>query len=345
MRLQMLLSLVPTLLSLFTGSCIVSSKSMPHHLLARRRRMALPRVIRHSLVADDEQLTLVTHQNDTAIRSWYHSATDKQSSNIKSTLAKNTEDAIKFDVPWHIAFICDGNSRWAETKSLPKSIGHATGAERVVNLISLLRQQKSQTKVSGINATLVEPQRIQYCTLFAFSTENWSRPTSEITALFKLVEKMAIQYQKHDAIKNSQVQIEVLGDLNDSRIPVGMRKELEKLQYNSRAACNKKRAGGMKYDDKLMVCLAINYGGRADIIQAAMKLAQSIAMGDLPPDGIINESKIFKRLSTANLPDPDLIIHKRGEKRLSNFLLWDAAYAELYFSDGKIPNECGCGHY
>jgi undecaprenyl diphosphate synthase len=258
----------------------------------------------------------------------------EQSDSLRTTDAKNAHDASDFDIPGHIAFICDGNSRWAETNSLPKSIGHATGADRVINIISSLRQ----TIPSDVNKTAsLGYQRVQYCTLFAFSTENWSRPKSEIDTIFKLIEQVAIQYQQHDAIKNGLIQIEILGDLDDNRIPKGTRNALNKLQRYSRSACDNRKANKGYNQDVLTVCLAINYGGRSDILQAATKLAQSLATGEVLPD-CIDEKEISKRLSTCNIPDPDLIIRTGGERRLSNFLLWNAAYAELYFSDLLWPD-------
>ena len=254
------------------------------------------------------------------------------------TTNHHTKEPSNVDVPRHIAFICDGNSRWAELKSLPKSIGHAAGADNVINIISSLRQLRPEYITAHSNETSIHYQQVQYCTLFAFSTENWSRPPSEIKKIFKLIEKVAMQYQQHDVIKNGQIQIQVLGDLEDCRIPEETRNALNELQLYSREACEKTRTNQSRdQSDILTVCLAINYGGRADILQAATKLAQSIAWGELPLNTTIDGSEISKRLCTANIPDPDLIIRTGGEKRLSNFLLWNAAYAELYFSDVLWP--------
>lgn len=287
--------------------------------------------------------------NDSTVKNSHSGATSTsssrlswltQSEHIDTSIAKEADNISKLDVPRHIAFICDGNSRWAELNSLPKSIGHARGADRVINLISSLRPRQSQTNQSNTTTTL---QRVQYCTLFAFSTENWSRPKSEIEAIFKLIERVAVQYQQHDAIQNGQMQIRVLGDLEDDRIPEGTRSALNKLQLDSRETCDKRKEldtnNVMETNhDILTVCLAINYGGRADILQAAAKLAKAVTAGEIEPESIHDEAEISKRLSTADLPDPDLIIRTGGEKRLSNFLLWDAAYAEIYFSDLLWPD-------
>lgn len=241
-------------------------------------------------------------------------------------------------LPRHIAFICDGNSRWARQNMLPKSMGHAAGADRVMNTITSLKQRQTLSQLTTTDGEDTRKQHtIEYCTLFAFSTENWSRPSSEITTLFKLMERIAIQYRQHDAIREGKIQIDLLGDLNDERIPEGARRELQRLQIESHNICNRRREENA-HADILTICLAINYGGRADILQAARSLAQSIASGELSLDAIHNESEISKRLSTVHLPDPDLVIRTGGEKRLSNFLLWNAAYAELYFTDILWPD-------
>ncbi|KAL3773970.1 hypothetical protein ACHAWO_010768 [Cyclotella atomus] len=274
-----------------------------------------------------------SHHNLTQSSSTHTSARDK----LDTLVSKKNTDDTSIDVPRHIAFICDGNSRWAELNSLPTSIGHARGADRVIKLISSLRPRQSETNQSDSSIYF---RRVQYCTLFAFSTENWSRPKSEIDTIFKLIERVAIQYQQHDAIKNGQIQIQILGDLDDNRIPSGMRNALNKLQFDSREACSHRQSNNDADENNiLIVCLAINYGGRADLLQATAKLAQAIAAGEVvPPGTTIDEAEITKRLYTANLPDPDLIIRTGGENRLSNFLLWNAAYAELCFSDVLWPD-------
>lgn len=270
----------------------------------------------------------------------HHNLTQSSSTHLLSSgqdkldafTSKTIDDLTTLDVPRHIAFICDGNSRWAELNSLPTSIGHARGADRVIKLISSLRPRQSETNLSDNSVCF---RRVQYCTLFAFSTENWSRPKSEIESIFKLIERVAIQYQQHDAIKNGQIQIRVLGNLDDKRIPAGTRNALNNLQLISRETRPHKNGAG---ENVLTICLAINYGGRADLLQAATKLAQAISVGEIKHGTTIDESEISKRLYTDKLPDPDMIIRTGGEKRLSNFLLWNAAYAELYFSDLLWPD-------
>ncbi|KAL3781697.1 hypothetical protein HJC23_009915 [Cyclotella cryptica] len=289
-------------------------------------------------MANDHSV-LESYCNLTASPVYPYPSNLEQSASPVASDSETENETNNFDVPRHIAFICDGNSRWAELKSLPKSMGHAAGADRVINVISRLRQSQPQQPTStGDKGNALKCQRVQYCTLFAFSTENWSRPASEIATIFTLIEKVAIQYQQHDAIRNGQIQIEVVGNLDDNRIPEGTRSELRKLQRDSQAACDKRRDQEIDNHDVLTVCLAINYGGRADILLAAKKLAQSIVSGEIPPAAINDEIEISSRLSTSSLPDPDLIIRTGGEKRLSNFLLWNAAYSELYFSDVLWPD-------
>jgi undecaprenyl diphosphate synthase len=194
------------------------------------------------------------------------------------------------------------------------------------------------TKATTTKTTLHFHGMIEYCTLYAFSTENWTRSPTEINTIFKLMERLAIQYRLHESVQSGNVQIELLGNLEDERIPPGAKKELEQLQRESKVACEKRRDELGNSANVLTICLAINYGARADILQAAQKLAQSIASGEISPDAVMDESEISKRLCTAHIPDPDLIIRTSGETRLSNFLLWDAAYAELYFTDLLWPD-------
>ncbi|KAL7488723.1 hypothetical protein ACHAW6_014343 [Cyclotella cf. meneghiniana] len=323
----------------FSASSLKSHRMTSQYSSPKRRGRRIPSITAQNWLMTDEHSVLESYFNVTA--STVHPAPSKlkQSAASEEFVSKAENGTNRFDVPTHIAFICDGNSRWAEMNSLPKSMGHAAGADRVVNLISFLRRCQSQTSAptDGERNTL-ECRRVQYCTLFAFSTENWSRPESEIATIFTLIEKVAIRYQQHDAIRNGQIQIELLGNLDDNRIPEGTRNELRKLQLDSRTACDKRRAQEKGHNDVLTVCLAINYGGRADILLAAKKLVQSIVSGETPPDAIDDEIQISSRLSTSSLPDPDLIIRTGGEKRLSNFLLWNAAYSELYFSDILWPD-------
>jgi len=270
-----------------------------------------------------------------------------QNNRLTTTISNNEEEAtethhqssVTTQLPRHIAFICDGNSRWSKRQSLPKSVGHTAGADRVINVIkTLLQRYASGSASSGLDITQHQG-KVEYCTFYAFSTENWSRSQIEINTIFKLMEQVAIQYRSHDAVQTGKVRIDLLGNMDDDRIPSGAKKELQRLQTESRIASSKRRDElGDDCANVLAVCLAINYGARADILQAAQKLAQSIASGELSPEMAMDESEISKRLCTAHVPDPDLIIRTSGETRLSNFLLWDAAYSELYFTDLLWPD-------
>ncbi|KAL3807910.1 hypothetical protein ACHAXA_000349 [Cyclostephanos tholiformis] len=318
-------------------------------------------------------------------------------------------------LPRHVAFICDGNSRWSHCRgrrrtnddddvisSLSNSIarslmGHVAGANRVISLIDSLlsireerqrryRQPQSRGHAHNEDEEDDDDDALRYCTFFAFSTENWSRPKYEIDAILKLIEDMSRRYRKSDpAIRDGKVRIRILGDIDDARIPSNTREELRALERSSAKACDlvnlrrrrrrRRERGEMMIsldkdddygdgdnddaddaddtddagDDALTVCLAINYGGRADILRAATELARSIAddaagssssssFGSESHHLIINENEITKRLCTANVPDVDLIIRTGGEKRLSNFFLWEGAYAELYFCDTLWPD-------
>jgi len=335
----------------------------------------------------------------------YRRISDKSTSIENDANDDNTLDIniIFDDLPRHIAFICDGNSRWSEQQQqqqqqqdqqsrqsilqlpglssslIPKSmIGHAAGADRVVRLIdTLLSMRQKQHQLNQHSGKKKHNASIQYCTLFAFSTENWSRPYQEVYSLFQVLEQMAIHYSNHDtALREGKVQIRILGDLEDERIPKSTSKELRNLELKSKVACDERRRrrkendatasdGGLQVvgvdhgdvldgdvdDDVLTICLAINYGGRADILRAATELALSIinesssattssssdsAMADAA--ATVNEREISKRLCTSSLPDVDLIVRTGGERRLSNFFLWEAAYAELYFTDVFWPD-------
>lgn len=229
-------------------------------------------------------------------------------------------------IPEHVAFICDGNSRWATEHGVPTSQGHLEGADRLIELLEALQEDG-----------------ISYCTLYAFSTENWKRPRHEIHEIFSVMEQAAWkvlprlvpQRLESNGNEKSSIRIRILGDLQDERIPLGLRKILQKLQKSTN------RDRDVSDDDSvkktLTVCLAINYGGRHDILQATKNLAAALAAGKIRDEDITDET-ISSYLSTAGVPDPDLIVRTSGEHRLSNFLLWNAAYSELYVTDTLWPD-------
>jgi len=312
---------------------------------AHRRRTASS-----SAVLQPDSLFNYTGNNNNTSDSIHSQYTPRRSQRTADDTG-DIEDAMEsiepapLDLPRHIAFICDGNSRWAKRKSLPESMGHVAGADSMVHMIKALQRwplSSAGTKTQQQQTDRKSHRRIEYCTLFAFSTENWSRPIPEITALFRLIERTAARYRRHDSILGGRVRIELLGDLDDGRIPEGARRELRALEAESREACGNtaiEKGDGDLGNDVLTICLAINYGGRADLLQAAQSLARSIASGEVSADDApLDESQITNRLRTSRMPDPDLIVRTGGERRLSNFLLWEAAYAELYFADVLWPD-------
>lgn len=207
-------------------------------------------------------------------------------------------------MPHHLAIIMDGNGRWAKARMLPRLMGHRKGAETV-------RMVVDECSRLGI----------RYLTLFAFSAENWSRPTSEVSALMSLLKKyiqMEIPRMQRD-----NVRFNVIGNRDD--LPEDVRGELEEAIAST--------AG----NTGLTLTLALSYGSRQEILHAARKLAVDVAAGTVAPDAV-TERSFAGYLYTADLPDPDLLIRTSGEMRISNFLLWQLAYAELYFTEINWPD-------
>jgi undecaprenyl diphosphate synthase len=206
-------------------------------------------------------------------------------------------------VPIHVAIIMDGNGRWARQRGLPRTQGHRAGAKSV-------RAVVEQGLRSGV----------RMLTLFAFSSENWRRPRAEVNTLLELfMSTLGAEVQR---LVEHNVRLRFIGDLTAFS---------HKLQRQVAHAEEATRAG-----DALLLQVAANYGGRWDIAQSVRALAGEVADGRLRPSDI-DEAAIESRLCTAGLPDPDLFIRTGGEKRISNFLLWQCAYAELYFSDLMWP--------
>lgn len=197
----------------------------------------------------------------------------------------------------------DGNGRWASKRGLPRSIGHKEGAE-TFNRIT------RRCKDLGI----------KYVTYYAFSTENWSRPADEVIALMKLFEQYLGDAEKY--VKDN-TRLIFLGD--KSKFSEKLRLRMEELEEKSRDF------------DSMTVLLAMNYGGRDEIVRAARRAAALVKDRSITPDQI-DESLFSSLLYTGGIPDPDLIIRPGGEKRLSNFLTWESAYSELYFTDVLWPD-------
>jgi len=234
---------------------------------------------------------------------------------LSSSLNENdNEEPI---VPRHVGFICDGNSRWAKKRRLPTSAGHIAGADRFVDLLEYLRSDG-----------------VQYCTFYGFSTENWNRPVHEIEGIFQLMEQTARQLTNRVLKESSSLEIRLVGDLNDKRIPLRLKNILKELQE---ATNGKGRDRVDSSPPRFTICLAINYGGRQDIIQATQKLAEAVRSNGLSTDDITEET-FASYLSTSGIPDPDMIVRTSGESRLSNFLLFQSAYSELYMTPVLWPD-------
>jgi undecaprenyl diphosphate synthase len=206
-------------------------------------------------------------------------------------------------VPRHVAIIMDGNGRWARQRGLPRTQGHRAGAKSV-------RAVVEQGLRSGI----------EMLTLFAFSSENWRRPRAEVTMLLELF--MNTLQAEVSRLAENDVRLRFIGDRTAFS---------DRLQRQMAAAEDATRGGSA-----LLLQVAANYGGRWDIAQSVRALARDVSDGRLEPDAI-DEEAIAARLCTSGQPDPDLFIRTGGEQRISNFLLWQCAYAELYFSDLMWP--------
>ena len=215
-------------------------------------------------------------------------------------------------VPKHVAFVCDGNSRWAKSRNLPTSVGHGVGADRLLDVLAFLKEDG-----------------IAYCTMYGFSTENWQRPTAEVAEILNVMEITARGFR--DRALKEGYRVIVLGNLDDKRIPTGLRDILQKLERETATTTNDSK------QPTLTVCLAVNYGGRQDIVDASLQLAKEIANGNIHPDDV-TEDTVASLLCTSGIPDPDMIIRTSGECRLSNFLLWNIAYSEIYFTPELWPD-------
>jgi len=206
--------------------------------------------------------------------------------------------------PTHVAIIMDGNGRWAKARGLPRIAGHRAGAEAV-----------RRTLTASVDLG------IKYLTLFGFSSENWKRPVDEVSDLMGLL-RHYIRGEIAELHRNG-VRLRIIGDR--AKLPndiVGMIDNAETL-----TAAN----------DRLNLAIALSYGGRAEIALAARRLAEDAAAGRIAPDAI-DEDAFAARLLTAGMPDPDLLIRTSGEQRISNFLLWQTAYAELVFTPTLWPD-------
>ena len=208
------------------------------------------------------------------------------------------------DIPQHIAVIMDGNGRWAKRRGLPRIAGHKEGVNSVRDIVEACGQLG-----------------VRYLTLYTFSTENWKRPSDEISFLMRLL--VHALRDERDRLHDSAVRLKVIGDL--SMLPQDVADELlDGIEM-------------MRHNTGLTLILALSYSGRWDLANAARRLAEEVRGGLLRPADI-SESTVSRYLSTRDIPDPDLLIRTGGEVRISNFLLWELAYSEMYIAQEFWPN-------
>ncbi|MRJ07656.1 isoprenyl transferase [Ornithobacterium rhinotracheale] len=220
-------------------------------------------------------------------------------------MSNNLLQNINLDkVPQHVAVIMDGNGRWAQKKGMMRTFGH-------------------QSAVKAVRETIkaCEDLGIPYLTLYAFSSENWNRPKDEVSFLMNLLFKTLTKELK--SFQENNIRLRTIGDL--SRLPEKARKELLLVQEET------------KNNTKATLTLALSYGGRDEIVEASQKIAQAVQENDLSIEQI-NHETFKKYLYSPDIPDVDLVIRTSGECRISNFLLWQIAYAELYFTEVLWPD-------
>ena len=218
---------------------------------------------------------------------------------------KDIEDSIinKINIPKHIAIIMDGNGRWAKAHSLPRIAGHKEGIDSV----------RAITKICGEIG-------VKYLSLYTFSSENWRRPKNEVKALMRLL-LLTIRHEVKDLNKNN-VRLTTIGNMGD--LPSDARKGMEE---------------GIKITENnsgLNLILALSYSGRREILKMVQSIARKAVNGEIEPEKL-SEGDIINELDTAKIPDPDLLIRTGGEQRISNFLLWQIAYSEIYVTDTYWP--------
>ncbi len=207
-------------------------------------------------------------------------------------------------LPQHLAVIMDGNGRWAQQRMLRRIVGHQRGVETV-------RMVVEQSSRLGI----------RYLTLFAFSSENWSRPKGEVSALMALLKKF-VRSETARMMKNN-IKFNVIGDRTE--LPLEINKALDESLATTSA------------NTGMVLTLALSYGARQEIARASSKITEDVIAGKISPE-MINEELFAKYLDTGGLPDPDFLIRTSGEMRISNFLLWQLAYTELYFTETNWPD-------
>ena len=208
------------------------------------------------------------------------------------------------NVPQHVAIILDGNGRWAKKRGMPRNYGHAQGAKNV-----------------EVICRAAWNMGIKYLTVYAFSTENWRRPQDEVDALMKLLNQYMKNCQR--TAKKNNMRVRVIGD--KSGLSEAIQRDIAQLEEAT------------KTYDGLNFTIALNYGGRDELTRAVKKIARSVKDGEISPEEI-TEERISAALDTAGLPDPDLMIRTSYELRISNYLLWQLAYSEFYFTEVPWPD-------
>jgi len=207
-------------------------------------------------------------------------------------------------LPVHIAIVLDGNGRWATRRGLPRTAGHAVGAETFRTV-----------------ATFAKELGVKYLTVYAFSTENWKRPKEEVDEIWRLLRRYLLE--SLEKMERDKVKIHIMGDVTD--MPEDVAELLRKIKETS------------SHIDGIQLNICLNYGGRSELTRAMRLAAEKCLRGELSPDAITEET-VAPLLYSAGIPDPDLVIRPSGEYRLSNFLLWQSAYSEFYFTPVLWPD-------
>jgi undecaprenyl diphosphate synthase len=207
-------------------------------------------------------------------------------------------------IPRHLAIIMDGNGRWAEQRRLPRIVGHHRGVAAVRSVVEECR---------GLG--------ISFLTLYAFSSENWGRPENEVHALMELLGQYL--QSELDTMLTQKIRLKVIGETE--RLPAEIRKTLDATIVRTSA------------NEEMVLTLALSYGARDEIIRAVRRIAEGLRKEEVLPEDI-NETLLSENLDTGDMPDPDLLIRTSGEMRISNFLLWQMAYTELYFTETLWPD-------
>jgi undecaprenyl diphosphate synthase len=218
-------------------------------------------------------------------------------------IASLRREVMANPVPVHVAIVMDGNGRWAEARGLPRIAGHREGSESV-------RSVTREARRIGVKAL----------TLYAFSAQNWGRPPEEVTALMDLLREYLLS--ERNELLDNEIRLDAAGEL--WRLPEHVTEPLEELRKITRG------------QRQMVLTLALSYGSREELARSAQELARAAKAGTLDPE-TIDPAALEQRLWTHGLPDPDLVLRTGGEHRLSNFLLWQAAYAELMFTDKPWP--------